>query len=98
MGGHQRGLAFWRGCLKGDGDDAPRGREGGTSSPFPVLGIGAARGQLAWPTLPQPTHRTLSSLSTPFTELLSEQHLPLPSIKGISFNKARVEFSEVNAG
>ncbi|XP_028013741.2 uncharacterized protein LOC103293424 [Eptesicus fuscus] len=27
-------------------------------------------------------------------ELLSEQHLPLPSIKGISFNKARVEFSE----
>ncbi|XP_070277602.1 BPI fold-containing family B member 4-like [Myotis yumanensis] len=27
-------------------------------------------------------------------ELLSEQHLPLPRIKGLSFNKARVELSE----
>ncbi|XP_016056131.1 PREDICTED: uncharacterized protein LOC107527797 [Miniopterus natalensis] len=31
-------------------------------------------------------------------KLLGEQHLPLPSIKGISFNQARMAPSEVNAG
>lgn len=56
----------------------------------------SARGQLAWP------HPTLirvlnSPLPTLLTELLGEQDLPLPNVKGISFDQAHVEPSKVNA-
>lgn len=69
----------------------------GAHQSLPCPGHWSSQGSPGRPTLPS-LHTGLSALPVPFTELLGEQHLPLPSIKGISFNKACMEFSEVNAG
>lgn len=95
-----RDLAFgtgaaWWGMERGS---PGKGREeGDTPSPLPVLGSGAARCQLVWPHAAPALHPQ-TPLPTPLTELLREQDLPLPNIKGISFGQARMEPSEVNAG
>lgn len=63
-------------------------RQKGKGHPlFPVLD--------SWPGLAPPSQHPWAALASPLTERLRDHGLPLPRIKGISFNQAQADLCQV---